>query len=329
MVRMTRNARNSVTRTLTLPRGRWVRVTCVTLGLFGFPGLIGCRNLGKPDKRFDLLTAELRTRDQELAAARSEITHLRLLNETYARQLGHAPTPATGPASGLATGPGGTFLTGSVPGQPGCLPGDPAYRPASTPAMPVTGITLAAGTGGYDDDGCPGDEALQIVIIPKDSDGSPVKAPGRAAVACYEITPEGLKVPIGRWEVSPDELRKVWRSGFISSGYFVLLQWDQLPTTKRIRVVVRFVTLDGREYEADRDANVVPMTRPGSGPGSPVLPPPLGSSGPIPPPATPLPTVPPPSVPPSSTPPATVPELPLPAGLEAPAAKLGAIRAVK
>lgn len=297
---MTRNARIPVTRFLTLPTGRWGRVLCVSLGLLGFSGLVGCRNLGKPDQKFDLLTAELRTRDQELAAARSEITHLRLLNETYQRQLGHTPPSVSGPGGNI------------IPGSPVCLPGDPAYRPASTPAMPVTAITLAAGTGGYDDDGCPGDESLQLVIVPKDSDGSPVKAPGRAAVACYEVSPEGLKIPIGRWEVSPDELRKVWRTGFLSSGYFVLLQWDRLPTTKKIRVVVRFVTLDGREFEADRDANVVPVSRPVA----PVLPPPQGSTVPIPPPATPLPTVPPP----------TVPELPLPAGVGTPAAKLGAVR---
>ncbi|MCZ2342994.1 MAG: hypothetical protein LC104_14570 [Bacteroidales bacterium] len=272
--------------------------------MWGGSTLIGCRNLGKPDAKFDLLTAELRTRDQELAAARSEITHLRLLNETYQRQLGHIPSPIPGTGTGM----GGVL----VPGQPGCPPGDPAYRPASTPALPVTTITLAAGTGGFDDDGCPGDESLQLVIVPKDSDGSPVKAPGRVAVACYEITPEGLKVPIGRWEVSPDELRKVWRAGFISSGYFVLLQWDRLPNMKKIRVVVRFVTLDGREFEADRDANVVPISRPTS----PVLPPAPGSTQPIPPPASPLPTVPPP----------TVPELPLPSGVETPAAKLGTVR---
>ena len=133
----------------------------------------------------------------------------------------------------------------------------------STPALPVQTVTLAAGTGGFDDDQCVGDEALQVVIVPKDVDGSPVKAPGRVAVAAYEVTPTGLKVPIGRWEVTPEELRKVWRTGLLSSGYFVLLQWDRAPTTRRIRVVVRFVTLDGREYESDRDANVSSVARAG------------------------------------------------------------------
>ena len=237
-----------------------------------------------------MLTAELRTRDRELLIARGELAQLRLLTETYQRQQGVI-----------------------IPGGPGCLPGDPAvFHPGvSTPALPVQTVTLAAGTGGFDDDQCVGDEALQVVIVPKDVDGSPVKAPGRAAVAAYEVTPTGLKVPIGRWEVTPEELRKVWRNGLLSSGYFVLLQWDRAPTTKRIRVVVRFVTLDGREYESDRDANVTPLPGVVGVPIGPALP-----EGPIPPPATPLPTV----------PPASVPELPPPAGLGVPAVRLGKVR---
>jgi hypothetical protein len=254
----------------------------------------GCRGIGKPDQQYDLLTAELRTREQELLQARSELAQLRLLTETYQRQLGAGNNPA-------------------VPTWPGCLTSDPPafHSGVSTPALPVRDIHLAAGTGGYDRDDLPGDEALQVVVVPRDVDGSPVKAPGRLAVTAYEVSPEGLKTLIGRWEVSAEQLRKSWRNGLFASGYYVVLQWDQAPRMKRLRIVARFVTLDGREYEADRDTSVRPLP----GIGASELPIPEVEEA-IPRPTQPLPML----------PPATPQELPPPATLESPAARLGGIR---
>src|SRR5437660_10985182 len=55
--------------------------------------LTGCRGLGKPDTQYDLLTAELRTRERELLECRAERDQLRLLNQAYQRQ-----PPPQGPA---------------------------------------------------------------------------------------------------------------------------------------------------------------------------------------------------------------------------------------
>jgi hypothetical protein len=200
--------------------------------------LAGCRGLGKPDVQYDLLTAELRTRERELLECRAERDHLRLLAEAYQRQLQHQATPA-------------------------CPPG-------AAPALPLRDITLGTGTGGVGSDHLPGDESLMVVVIPRDADGTAIKVPARLAVLAYEVTPEGLKSPIGRWEVAPEDLRRTWRSGLLSSGYFVPLQWDRPPATNRLRIVARLMTLDGREYEADRDVTVRPL--PGITP-TPVAPP--------------------------------------------------------
>ena len=40
-----------------------------------------------------------------------------------------------------------------------------------------------------------------------------VKVPARATVFAYEVSPEGIKTPLGKWEVPPDQLRRTWRSG--------------------------------------------------------------------------------------------------------------------
>ncbi len=245
----------------------------------------------KSNNKYDLIEAELRTRESELAATRAELDRSRNLLRAYeTSQSRGAPTP----------GP-----------QPG----------ASGPFVPVKEVSLARGTGGVDDDGAPGDEGLMVVIVPKDEDGSAVKVPARALVAAWEITPAGLKNPIGSWEIPSDKLRRTWKSGLISTGYFVAVPWQTLPSNDRVRIAVRLITTDGRAFEADRDVtvkvtvvprggggNVLPYPQPGV-PGVPTIPvPPGGGRQPI------FPEMPPPGVP-SAIPPGTE-ELPPPAPAE-------------
>ena len=208
---------------------RWVvRISGLTLLLIS-PLFVGCKAssklTGKQEKQ-DLLEAELRTREREILEARSELQYLRQNLELQQRVPSTCP-----PVVPTTLGTGQTLKS----------------------------ITLGNGTGGFDQDGIPGDESLQVVIVPKDADGTASKALGHATVTAYEITPEGIKRPIGRWEVSNDQLRKSWKQGLITSGYHVPLQWDRPPTTDRLRVSVTFVSADGRPFETDRDVSVIPM----------------------------------------------------------------------
>jgi hypothetical protein len=204
----------------------------------GTLAVVGCRQLSKvvgPKEKPDLLEAELRTREREILELRAENQQLKSLTDVYQRH--HFPDPHA------------------------VIPG-PVY--GLTPASPTGGVilrdvSLGTGTGGRDDDGLPGDETLQVVIVPKDDDGTAVKVPARATVTAAEVTREGAKVPIGQWEVTAEQLKKTWRGGLLSSGYFVPLQWDRPPTTDKVRVTIRFVTADGRTYEADKDVTVKPL----------------------------------------------------------------------
>ncbi len=251
----------------------------------------------KSNNRYDLLEAEIRTRERELADARAALEQSRNLLRAYeaAQQRGTPPPAGAGP-----------FLA-------------------------VKEVVLARGTGGIDEDGAPGDEGLMVVIAPKDEDGSSVKVPARVLVAAWEITSAGLKNPIGSWNIPADKLRSTWKSGLISTGYFVAVPWQTLPSTDRVRVAVRLITTDGRAFEADRDVNVKPpLPRAGGGnvlpypqpvgpsapaPGVPMISPPPGGRQPL------HPEMPPPGVP-SAIPPGTE-ELPPPAPLER-GAKFGA-----
>ncbi|MBA4191390.1 MAG: hypothetical protein C0467_25705 [Planctomycetaceae bacterium] len=223
-----------------------------------------------PNKRYDLIEAELRTRERELADTRVALEQARNLNRAYAQQSQSSPGP-------------------QVPN-----PATPIY-------IPVKDITLARGTGGVDEDGIPGDEGLMVVIFPRDEDGSGVKVPAKVQIAAWEVNAAGIKNAIGNWELSAEKVRPTWRSGFVSTGYFVSVPWQTYPGTDKVRVAVRLTTLDGRAFEADKDIFVKPCLSKGGSPALPVTPAP----------STPVPKVPRENLFPDPIPPG-VEELPLP-----------------
>ncbi len=273
---------------------------CGVASLLVLPLVTGC----KSNNRYDLIEAELRTRERELADTRAALDRSRNLLRAYevAQQNNSPPT-------GPQVGGGGVF-------------------------MAVKEISIGRGTGGVDDDGLPGDEGLMVVVVPKDEDGSAVKVPARVQMAAWEITPAGLKNPIGSWTVPSDKLRPTWKSGLISSGYFISVPWQTPPSTDRVRIAVRLITTDGRAFEADRDVyvkppypprgggNVLPYPQPAPGgapgPAVPTIPTPPGGRQPL------FPEMPPPGVP-SAVPPGTE-ELPPPAPVDRGARLLPPVR---
>ncbi len=204
---------------LVLPRPPSVAFALL-LGLTASPILTGC----KPNKRYDLIEAELRTLERELADTRVALEQARNLNRAYAQQSPQAAAPVA--ANG------------------------------GTAAVVVREITLARGTGGVDDDGLPGDDKLMVVVVPRDTDGTPVKVPGLLQIAAWEVSTAGIKTPIGQWTLTPEQLRPTWRNGFISTGFFVTVPWQTYPGTEKVRVAVRLTLPDGQAFEADRDITV-------------------------------------------------------------------------
>jgi hypothetical protein len=211
--------------------------------------LAGCRN------SCDLLEAELRTRELQLADLRSANDHLVAHNEALQHEI--------------------VVLRGGTPLKPSPEEASQTYS--------LRSIVLGRQTGGLDEDGQPGDEALQVLVEPRDSDGHTIKAPGTLIVQAVEITPAGLKKPLCSWEVSADSLRRSWKNGLLTTGYALVLPWKSWPTTDKVRVVAQFTLSDGRMFEAEKDVTVrvVPAAHrksipPASGaPGEgPVLPPP-------------------------------------------------------
>ena len=181
----------------------------------------GCHNC-------DLVEAELRTRESELREMHDELARAEAQNEAFLRELravrqGGFPVLSAEQASQMYT---------------------------------LKEVVLGRGTGGYDDDDCPGDEALRVVLEPRDGDGHTIKAPGALHVDALEVSREGIKTPLSSWDLSPDQLRKTWHSGLLSAGYTVVLPWKSWPASEKVRVVARFTLLDGRTFEADKDVTI-------------------------------------------------------------------------
>lgn len=214
--------------------------------LMGCLAFSGCR-------KADLVEAELRTRERELRETRAELFNSEAYNQALQSEIRDVRKETC------------SKLTPERASQ----------------IYTIREVVLGRQTGGYDDDNVPGDEALQVVLEPRDPDGQAIKAPGHLRVTAMEISPEGLKTPLSTWEIPPQELRRTWRNGLLSTGYYVVLPWKNWPTSSRMRVVAQFILADGRVFEADKDVTIrlrpdlQHLTQPGSSPHAipPVMPP--------------------------------------------------------
>src|SRR5262249_19604576 len=119
---------------------------------------LGCRSC-------DLVEAELRTKERELREAKDELFKAELYNEALQNEL-RAVRPSA--------------VSSLSPEQ-------------ASQTYTLKEIVLGRQTGGLDDDGKPGDEALQVVLEPRDPDGHAIKAPGSVRVEALQVSPEGLK----------------------------------------------------------------------------------------------------------------------------------------
>jgi outer membrane murein-binding lipoprotein Lpp len=119
-------------------------------------------------------------------------------------------------------------------------------------------------TGGLDRDGVPGDELLSVLIVPNDSQGNLVKAPGAVAVTLFDLSKPEPQQRIGHWEFSPQKSESLWVSGFLGSGYVIRVPWQEQPQSANLLVHARLKTIDGRQFDTSQSIRIVPPTRGGA-----------------------------------------------------------------
>ncbi len=201
-----------------------MRAGCRALFLFLLPPILlsgtGCRN------RTDLVESELRTRETMYREALAD------QRKSEARIFGLQRE--------IETLRQGIKL--------------PAEQSAQT--FGLRRVTLGRSTGALDHDNLPGDELLQVILEPRDESDHTIKAPGTLHITAMEIHPQGSKLPLCEWNIDAEKLRQSWKQGLLSTGYTITLPWKVLPTTEMVRVAVKFVSLDQRLFEADKDIKV-------------------------------------------------------------------------
>jgi hypothetical protein len=119
------------------------------------------------------------------------------------------------------------------------------------------GLKLGKLTGGWDADRSkPGDEGLQIYLVPTDQDGDEIKAAGTFAVEAFDLS-KGGEVRLGRWEIPLEEASKRWLGNALQYGYIFELPWQNVPTGDEVTIRTTFTDeLTGRVFTAQRPVRV-------------------------------------------------------------------------
>jgi hypothetical protein len=110
-------------------------------------------------------------------------------------------------------------------------------------------------TGGGDFDREPGDDGVVVVIEPRNQDNAFVPMAGPVSVVLLDPTQEhGDAARFARWEIdAPNAQRQMESSGKLR-GIHLRLPWPQSPPrTTRMQLFVRYITVDGRKLEANRE----------------------------------------------------------------------------
>lgn len=124
--------------------------------------------------------------------------------------------------------------------------------PADTTSTQVHAVRLQTLlTGGIDRDGLAGDEGIQVVVEPLDTNGKVVATAGQIAIALMDHTLPGGEQRLAFWTYDAQEASKTARRGGLSDGLSFDLMWgsDRYPTHRELDVYVRFTTSDGRHLD--------------------------------------------------------------------------------
>ncbi len=114
-------------------------------------------------------------------------------------------------------------------------------------------------TGGTDFDRKSGDDGLVIVLEPRNADEEfvPLAGPITAVLLDYAKREEGAGAMVARWEIDAQNVHQAIVDDEYAKGIQLRLPWpDQLPEHSKLRLDVRYTTVDGRHLDARTDVHV-------------------------------------------------------------------------
>ena len=113
-------------------------------------------------------------------------------------------------------------------------------------------------TSGFDGDGEPGDEGFIIVLEPRNADGQYVPLAGAVSVVAIDLELDGPESRLGHWNFTANETSQNLRTTLLAKGIHLQIPWTTTPPEhSRLRVFVRYKTVDGRQLEDDEQVLIV------------------------------------------------------------------------
>ncbi len=112
-------------------------------------------------------------------------------------------------------------------------------------------------TGGLDRDGKPGDDQLNVVLVPQDERGEPVKLPGTVELEVLDLAASPKARQIGVWRFTSQEVAAQWQSG-LSSGFQFQIPWQGRSDSQNLVLHARLATADGRQFDTSTDVRITP-----------------------------------------------------------------------
>jgi len=119
----------------------------------------------------------------------------------------------------------------------------------------VKSIKITKYTNLYDKDKDGKKETLIVYIQPIDQDGDIIKAAGDANVRLLDLDKDKEPVVLGRWNITPDQLRGLWLNAFTKTHYRLTFDVsDKIPDAdKPLTVMVTFTDyLTGKTFEQQK-----------------------------------------------------------------------------
>ncbi len=137
--------------------------------------------------------------------------------------------------------------------------GQPALLPEQLQSLfRVKGIQVnKLLTGGLDRDGLPGDDMLNVVLVPQDEHGEAVKLPGTVELEVIDLAAPKASRQVGVWRFESEEVAKQWQSG-LSSGFQFRIPWQGNSSSQDLLLHARFATADGRQFDTSTDIRITP-----------------------------------------------------------------------
>jgi len=98
-------------------------------------------------------------------------------------------------------------------------------------------------SGGYNDDGQPGDDGVVVYLKPVDRDGDTLKVVGDIRIELYDLASPPGENRIGVYEVRADDVHQLWYGKFLTYHYTVKCPWQSGPPRHR-ELTIRAMFVD-------------------------------------------------------------------------------------